>query len=313
MEMRQMAEALGAGRVTVFGSAHEDVVLEVARFPVPGETIVAASSERLFGGKGANQAISAAQAGAPVSFIGVVGSDEGGERVLGNLALHGIDVAGVRRSVELPTGLALILVDGDGDNQIVVAAGAAQIVDEAFVDLALQDLDTRSVLVLQCELPAPAVARAARRAADAGVRVVLNLAPFVELPVDALSASSVIVVNEIEAMALVGDHSEGSPESTAAEISRRTGAETIITLGARGSVAALPSGESIRVAAHPVAAVVDTTGAGDAYVGALAAALAAGHDTGAAMHKASFAAARVVEFRGAQPPLVDQPERVMRA
>jgi ribokinase len=108
MEMRQMAEALGAGRVTVFGSAHEDVVLEVARFPVPGETIVAASSERLFGGKGANQAISAAQAGAPVSFIGVVGSDEGGERVLGNLALHGIDVAGVRRSVELPTGLALI-------------------------------------------------------------------------------------------------------------------------------------------------------------------------------------------------------------
>jgi ribokinase len=297
-----MADERPAGHVTVLGSAHEDVFLSVARFPVPGETVLARRADRLFGGKGANQAISAARAGADVSFVGVVGEDEGGQRVLANLVGHGVDVTTVRRSVHAPTGLAVIVVDDSGDNQIVVASGAAEEIDDAFVDAALDGLRPGSVLVLQCELPAQAVARAIHHGARTGARTLVNLAPFVELPEDALRAASVIVLNEIEAMSLNGSADDGSPEALAAGIAQRTGVETILTLGSRGSVLAQPTREPIRVPALAVADVVDTTGAGDAFVGTLAASMAAGNITIEAMRMASTAAARIVEFRGAQPP-----------
>jgi ribokinase len=302
MESDEMADGLSVPQVTVFGSAHEDIVLGVDRFPLTGETVVARSSERLFGGKGANQAVSAARAGASVTFVGIVGSDEAGTRVINNLASRGVDVSNIRRSHNAHTGLGIITVDQRGSNQIVVASGASGTVDEDFVNTELDAITPESILVLQCELPINAVIRAIHRGAESGARVILNLAPFAALPEATLRLVSVIILNEVEAASLTEAPADAVPELTATEIAMRTGADTIITLGARGSVFAGHEGTVTRIPARAVIDVTDTTGAGDAFVGAIAAGLARGMGAVEAMQEASAAAAHVVRFRGAQPP-----------
>lgn len=269
------------GRVVVLGSVNLDLHLQVERHPRGGETLLASDLERRFGGKGGNQAVAAAAAGAPTALVGAVGDDEPGREYLRRLEAFGVDVAGVRAVAGAPTGTAVICVDARGENTIVVAPGANHRVGAADLD-ALGGLRAGDVLLAQLELPLDVVADGVRRAAAAGARTVLNLAPFAELPPDVLALADPVVVNEHEA-----------------ELLRATGAQPsslLVTLGAAGS-----HWGDLEVPGRSVAEVVDTTGAGDSFCGVLAARLAAGDDRRSAVEAATAAAALTVQHEGAQP------------
>ncbi len=267
------------GRVVVLGSLNVDLVAAVERHPKPGETVLADGPlQRFAGGKGGNQAVAAAAAGAQVSFVGAVGSDDGGRAYLERLLSRGIDVAAVR-TVEGATGQAWIAVDDEGENSIVVIAGANATVG---VD-DLPDLGPGDVLLLQLEVPLRTVAAAARTAHGRGARVVINAAPYAALPHDVAVLADPVVVNEHEALLLAD--SDATPSSV------------LVTFGAAGC-----SWDGERTDGIPVddGNVVDTTGAGDAFCGALAAALAAGATRHEAVTAASEAGAAAVQHRGAQ-------------
>jgi ribokinase len=270
------------GRVVVLGSLNVDLVAAVERHPGPGETILADGAlERFAGGKGGNQAVSAAASGADVAMVGAVGADEGGRAYVERLRSRGVDVSAVR-TVAAPTGQAWITVDDEGENAIVVIPGAnAEVVPDA-ID-ALPPLGPGDVLLLQLEVPVPTVAAAARAAHGRGARVVLNAAPYAALPHDVAALADPLVVNEHEALQLAD--SDAQPTSL------------LVTFGAAGC-----SWDGERHDGIPVdgADVVDTTGAGDAFCGALAAALAAGADRESAVTAASRAGADAVRHRGAQ-------------
>ncbi|MEU5690615.1 ribokinase [Actinosynnema sp. NPDC020468] len=265
----------------VLGSANADLVVSVPRRPGPGETVLGGDTAVLPGGKGANTAVAAARLGADVRLLGAVGDDAFGRLLRGSLAAAGVDL-GLLRTVDRPTGLAHIAVTPDGENSIVVAPGANAALEPSDVD----GVDWAGVDVLVCslEVPVDVVAHAVRLAARNGVRPVLNLSPVVALPDDVVALLDPVVVNEHEA-ALLGP----------------TGARaTIVTLGARGAEV-----DGRRVAA-PAVEVVDTTGAGDAFTGALAVGLAGGADPVAAARFAVRVAALSVTARGAQPSYPDR-------
>lgn len=268
------------GRVVVVGSLNQDLVVRVPRHPSPGETLLGTSFESSHGGKGANQAVAAAVAGGDVHFIGRVGGDATGRDYLTRLDAFGIDRSGVVVDGDTVTGLALIQVDEQGENSIVVVAGAngRLVVD----DLApLSDLSAEDVVLLQLEVPVPVVVEAVRRGHAVGARVIINLAPYLDLPTELLECCDPVVVNEHERDLL---RAAGNKPSS-----------LLITLGTDGS-----SWRDLRVPAEQVE-VRDTTGAGDAYCGSLAARLAAGDSEETAMAVATRAAAECVGRVGAQP------------
>lgn len=291
-----------SGRVWVWGSAHVDLTLSVGRFPTPGETTTASTLTRGFGGKGANQAVAAAIAGASVHFVGRVGDDLDGIAVATNLKARGIDVSRMDVDATLPTGLALVVVDPDGENFIVVSPGAGGTAPRARLEDDLSEISPGDVLLVQCERPVGRVEDVIRFSAPRGVSIVLNLAPYVALASDVLKAVRVLVVNEAEAAALLGAERVAQPAEVATTLAEQLGTNCIITLGASGSVLGRPGFATLHVPASPTEKVIDTTGAGDAYVGTLAAAYAETPDLAAAMERASRAAARVVQLPGAQPP-----------
>ncbi|WP_270886238.1 PfkB family carbohydrate kinase [Pedococcus sp. 5OH_020] len=275
------------GRVVVVGSLNVDLVARVERHPHPGETVLASgSAERFAGGKGGNQAMAAALAGASVQLVGAVGADEPGAAYQARLAAQGVDVALVQTVPGEATGQAWITVDGAGENAIVVVPGA----NGAVTTPELQGLGSGDVVLLQLEIPLGVVAAVARQAADRGCRVVLNAAPFAALPPDVAALADPLVVNEHEALLLAD--SGVVPGSL------------LVTFGAAGC-----TWDGVRYDGTPVAPadVVDTTGAGDAFCGALAAALAAGAGRAAAVARAATAGAEAVRRRGAQPDPVLAP------
>ncbi len=281
------------GRVLVVGSANIDVVLRVDRLPGPGETVVAESSTvRGFGGKGANQAVAAALAGARVAMVGRVGDEALGTAYRERLAGFGIDVRRLLPTAGSETGTAYVTVDGTGENSIVVSAGAnaAMTVDDLGP---VAELARGDVLLVQCELPARVVAEAVRRAHGRGARVVLNLAPFLPLPADVIALADPVVVNEEEALLF-----EGAGRSAARPADDRAPGSLVVTRGGRGATWGELQLPAVDV---PEDEVVDTTGAGDAFCGALAAALAAGHDSHASLGLALAAGADAVRRLGAQP------------
>ena len=269
------------GRVVVLGSLNVDLVAAVDRHPRPGETVLAQEDLRRYaGGKGANQAVAAAAAGARVTMVGAVGDDDGGRAYLARLRQRGIDVSGVRVVPDQPTGQAWITVsDLDAENMIVVVPGANAHLGE--VDLELADGD---VLLAQLEVPMAVVVAAASRAHAAGARVVLNAAPYAALPPELAAVADPVVVNEHEALLLAD--SGVVPRSL------------LVTFGGAGC-----SWDGEEHDGTPVAEeeLVDSTGAGDAFCGALAAALAAGVGREDALRLASAAGAAAVRRAGAQP------------
>ncbi len=270
------------GRVVVLGSLNVDLVTRVERHPRPGETVLGQGLSRFAGGKGGNQAVAAARVGAEVRMVASVGSDEGGTAYVERLAGLGIDASGVA-VVDGPSGHALITVDEVGENVIVVVPGANASVGAAAID-ALGDIGPGDVLLVQLEIPLPTVTAAVRHAAHRGARVVVNAAPFAVLPADVVGLADPVVANEHEAVLLAD--SELAPRSL------------LVTFGDKG---AHWDGLIRPALAVPAEEVVDTTGAGDAFCGALAAALARGADRETALDAALAAGAAAVRHAGAQP------------
>jgi len=283
--------------VLVVGSINVDLVVRVERLPVAGETVTGGAFARHPGGKGGNQAVAAARLGAGVSFVGAVGSDADGPGAMDDLAREGIDVSGVSLLEGAATGVALIVVDAAGENQIAVAPGANALLAGELVTAVVSRLRTRTggVLLASLELSDDAVLAGARFAAAHGLHIVINPAPARPLPAELLALRPILLPNAGEASLLSGvaDPSEG-----ARELFRSTGSEVVVTLGANGAM--LCRGEElIRLPAFEID-VVDTTGAGDTFAGAFAAELAAGADVESAARFAMAAAALSVRREGAR-------------
>jgi ribokinase len=282
--------------VAVVGSANMDIVFSVDRIPQPGETIIASSTASYPGGKGLNQAVAAARAGMATMFIGALGDDEHGRELAAVMMDAGIDAALTRRSTAA-TGQAFIAVDAAAENTIVIASGANADVD-TLTDAELGAIKSASVLLMQLELPLSAVEQAAAAGKVSGTTVILNAAPAHALS-DALIADlDCLIVNEPEAIALAGsDDPETASRSLAARVPR-----LVVTLGASGSVLFEAGREVARVPAR-VVSPVDTTGAGDTFCGAFAAALAEGREFVAAAEFATVAASLSVQALGAVPSI----------
>lgn len=266
-------------RVVVLGSLNIDTTVHVVRHPKTGETVLARGRTRGWGGKGGNQAVAAARAGAEVVMVGCVGDDPDGEAYISRLSGLGIDTAMVRKIAGVATGSAFIAIDAHGDNTIVVDPGAnAHVGDEELIGV--EHLSPDEVLLLQGEIPAERLIDAVVRAKDRGARAVLNLAPYATLPAGVLDACDPVVVNEHEYRQLSVDM---PPPASVVE-----------TMGERGA----RWGEITVVASR--AEVIDTTGAGDVFCGVLAAALAAGEGRQDALEAAVSAASVSVSVAGAQ-------------
>jgi ribokinase len=283
---------MSPARVIVVGSVNADLVVRAVRLPAPGETVTGGRFSRHGGGKGANQAVAAARLGAHVAMVGAVGDDDLGQEALALLEHEGIDVSAVAR-LDAPTGVALIAVDAEGENQIAVASGANAELDPAAVERTVRGAGTGTAAVLLSqEVPEAAVLAGVRAARGP---VVLNPAPVRALPAELAALGPILTPNAGEARELSG---EEEPETAARALAERTGAPVVVTLGARG-VLLLQDGEAERLPAPRVEAV-DTTGAGDAFTGALASELAAGADIRAAARFATAAAALSTQAAGAR-------------
>lgn len=287
-------------RVVVVGSYNTDMVIRTSRIPRPGETVIGGSFTRGHGGKGANQAVAAARAGARVTFVGSVGADVLGEEAIASLQTEGINTGSMHRDAGAPTGTAWIIVDSGGENSIVVASGANALLTEKHIVAAEAAISTAAVLLVQLECPLPAVRAAISCAASHHVPVVLNPAPAVPLENDLLRSVSILTPNEVEAEMLTGiPLTDDRHLSKAADVllERGVGA-ALITLGARGAYLATEGTREIvpSFAVKPV----DTTAAGDVFNGVLAAFLAANRPLMDAVSAASAGGALCVTRAGAQ-------------
>jgi ribokinase len=291
------APAAGRGHVLVVGSVNFDFVVRAARLPRPGETVTGGEFTRHHGGKGANQAVAAARMGAHVAFVGAVGQDELGGSAIVELESEGIDTTGIARLPDVPTGVALIVVDADGENQIAVASGANGALDGAAVESALDALEIAedAVLLANLEIFDEALMSGAGFARRRGWRIVVNPAPARSLPPELLAMGPLLLPNAGEAEQLTG---LADPAAAARALGDRTGAPVAVTLGSEGAL--LVEGDELTRLPAPRVDAVDATGAGDTFAGAFAAELAAGADTGRAARVAVAAASLSVTRAGAR-------------
>lgn len=286
------------------GSVNLDLLYRVPHLPRAGETLLGADLRRLSGGKGGNQAHAAAKiapAGVSVAMIACLGDDDAATLLRNDLSAVGVDVTGVQ-TVAGPSGTALIAVDEGGENTIVVIPGANGAWPESAV--AAIELRAGDVVVVQLEVPFAVVESVVARAAAAGARVVLNAAPLDRRASELLGAVDVLVVNEIEAAELFGFDTELTADDVAG-IAGGLETDVVVTLGARGVVFASAQGESTSLAAFAVDAI-DTVGAGDAFVGGFAAALAASASLETAVRWGGAAGALTATVHGARHPDLDQ-------
>jgi ribokinase len=288
------ADAAHRATVVVVGSINIDLVVRVPRLPVPAETVTGGAFERHQGGKGANQAVAAARLGATVALVGAVGDDEFGREALVDLGREGIDVGRVIQLSDSPTGVAVVVVDESGENQIAVASGANTALSAEQVESALAgpQMPPVGVLLVSFELSDAAVLAAARVGAERGMHVVVNPAPARELPQELLRTAPILVANESETEALTG---EREPSNGARALAARTAAPVVVTLGAAGAI--LVVRDDVEHLPAPIVEVVDTIGAGDTFCGALCAELAAG----AALSDAARVAVRAASLSVTSP------------
>lgn len=291
--------------IHVVGSINLDLIATLPRLPGPGETLTGETFSTAPGGKGANQALAARRAGARVAMTGAVGRDPFAAQALALLTSGGVDLAGVRVT-EAPTGTALILVGGDGENMIAVIPGANGLVARGVVE----DLQIamRDVLLLQQEIPAETVEAALAKARNAGALSILNIAPARPREARLARLADIVVANETEfdlyaaPLGLAGT----DREEKMADFARRSGRTMIVTLGGDGVVAATPEG-MVRAPALPVKPV-DTVGAGDTFCGYLAAGLAEGLKLEPALRLAAAAGSLACLKPGAQPAIPPRAE-----
>ena len=289
--------------VTVVGSLNMDLVIRSPRMPLPGETIIGGEFHTVPGGKGANQAVAAARLGAQVSMVGRVGQDAFADALLENLAADGVVHTHVGQDEVAATGVALIVVDEAGEHSLVVASGANMRLSPADVNAAEATIADSKTLLVQLESPLETVARAVEVARAHGVIVILNPAPARSLPAELLEQIDVLIPNESETVLLTGMPVDdlGEAEAAAGRL-RQLGVGTVIlTLGDRGALLARESGAEVFPAFD--VSPVDTTAAGDAFVGGLAVALAEGRALAEAVRWGNAAGALATTMLGAQTSL----------
>jgi ribokinase len=293
-----------ARKIVVFGSLNRDVVLRVPHLPIEGETVLGGAIDDYFGGKGSNQAVAAARLGAEVALIGRVGNDATGKEMIDTLARENIDVTGIEIDRETPTGVALIMVDAEGRNIIAVSPGANGVVGELEVERLRTALEEDDVLVVQLEIPALAAKSALKTAFRIGARVILNATPVDDSTFELLDGVDFVVVNAREAATLFKRRVESASTAgkVAADVQRYGRAGTVIvTLGAAGAVLR-SSDTAIDVPGFKVESV-DSVGAGDAFVGGLAASLLRGDSIEDVIRFGCAAGAVATTRYGAQPSL----------
>lgn len=290
-----------AGNLVVLGSINADHILNLESFPRPGETVTGSQYQVAFGGKGANQAVAAGRSGANIAFIACTGDDDTGERVRKQLASDNIDIAPVSVVASESTGVALIFVNGEGENVIGIHAGANAALTTERVAEQKERIARADALLMQLESPLESVLAAAKIAHGNQTTVALNPAPARELPDELLSLVDIITPNETEAEKLTGVRVENDEDAAkAAQVLHDKGIDmVIITLGSRG-VWASQRGNGQRVPGFKVQAI-DTIAAGDTFNGALMTALLEGTELPEALRFAHAAAAIAVTRKGAQP------------
>jgi ribokinase len=303
--------------IIVFGSLNMDMSIGLPHLPEAGETILSDDYKLFPGGKGANQALAAARAGAKVALVGKVGHDNYGKTVTDTLKRDGVMVSGVGRSDDHPTGTAVIIRNPKGENQIIVLSGANseanhdQIPDEILIP--------QNILLMQMELPVDQTVALLERAHNQGVKTILNLAPAIMIPKKAIGHIDILIVNSIEARQMT-QKLNLPVENNAMKLAKALAIEgnmiCLITLGKNGSIAIDPSGKGWGVGVLPLDQndVVDTTGAGDAYCGTFVAAIHAGLSLEEAMRRASVAGSLACLKLGAQDslPYIDSIEERLK-
>lgn len=286
------------GKILIVGSLNMDLVVMVARHPQIGETILGGKFVTFLGGKGANQAVAAARMGSAVKMIGCVGEDGFGDELRASAAKDGIDIQYIAVNEQEATGIALITVDAEGRNTIVVSSGANLALTPPYLHIAKQAFANADVLVTQLESPLETVSEALAMAVEHKLKVVLNPAPAQPLSADILSKVDYLIPNEREAMQVVGAE---ALESAIDQLLGMGVRNLIITLGKKGVLIVTTDGRT-QIPAYPVKAI-DTVAAGDAFVGAFATGLAEGMSVEQAVRLGNAAAAISVTRHGAQPSL----------
>lgn len=293
--------------ITVLGSINMDLTATTERLPQPGETVAGTSFATAAGGKGANQALAARRAGSTVKMVGAVGEDGFAGPALALLDEAEVDLSGVAH-VSTPTGTALILVGGTGENMIAVVPGANGTVSEAQARAAVESMQTGDILMLQLETPAPTVEAALKAAHAKGIVTVMNTAPLTGDAARLVRLADVVIANETEFELLAGHPiPDAAKRKTVLEkLHSETGQTFVVTLGGDG-VVAIRGGRFFSAAGLTIEPV-DTVGAGDTFCGYLAASLEQGLDFAEALRRAAVAGSLACLARGAQPsiPLADQ-------
>lgn len=285
------------GRVFVVGSTNVDRTVQVPRLPGPGETALGDALVVSPGGKGANAAAAAARTGAAVVFVSAVGADADGEGAIAGLRADGVGVDAVDVRHDAPTGAALIVTDAEGANLIAVAPGANARVEPSHVARSLADLTALDVVLVSAEIPDASIEAAVRAGVEGNAATVLDPAPARPSLLSAARIGAILTPNESEALELTGC---ADVEAAARRLVGLSGRAAVVTLGAAGCLVA--RGDSVtRAAAAPAPVIVDTVGAGDAFAGGLAAALARGDALDAAVEVALRAAAESLGHAGARP------------
>jgi ribokinase len=287
--------------ILVIGSLNTDLVVRAPRFPLPGETIQGGDFATFPGGKGANQAVAAARLGAEVAMIGRVGNDAFGSMLIENLRQNHVDASRVLPDETTATGTAIIIVDANGQNSIVLSPGANSKFTPAHIEPA--SIPPAKLLLLQFEIPLETVLHAARLAKEKGLRVLLNPAPARPMPEGLLGLSDLLLPNETELALLTGEPvgDLGSVEAAARSLIRRGARNVIVTLGENGALL-VNEGRARHIPSFKVAAV-DTTAAGDAFIGGLAVGLLNGQTLEDAVQYGCACGALAVTKFGAQPSL----------
>jgi ribokinase len=295
-------------RIVVVGSSNTDMVVKAERIPRPGETVTGGEFVMAAGGKGANQAVAAARLGAEVTFVAKTGQDMFGDRAIEGYQKEGVVTDLILRDPEHSTGVALIMVDQEGENLIAVASGANHALTPDDVRRAAERIRGADLVMLQLETPMDTVRFTAQLAADAGVPVILDPAPAAPLDASLLERATYLTPNESEAerLAGIGVHDEASARAAAERLLRDGARHVIVTLGAQGALVATQDGVSL-IPGYKVDAR-DSTAAGDAFNGGLAAALAKGLSLEEAVRQANLVGALSVTRMGAQPSLPTEDE-----